>query len=159
MELKAPKPVAELVLPSATRDRTPPYEEWQTIGGDVAEGHFLTEDLAEARQRLYAAGHAAKVSLTHKGEPRKLTYTLPKGKMVIHKQHEDAPDIAAFMHHFSLPYHGSALPAAVGQVMELLLRPKREAFPPKCRHAQYQEQGGRCALCCLLYTSDAAAEG
>ena len=85
MDLKAPKPVAELVLPSATRDRTPPYEEWQSFSGGVAEGHFLTDDLAEVRQRLYAEGHAAKVSLSHKGEPRKLTYALPKGKMVIHK--------------------------------------------------------------------------
>ena len=41
------------------------------------------------------------------------------------QQHEDAPDITAFLRHFSLPYHGSALPAAVGQVMELLLKPKR----------------------------------
>ena len=77
------------------------------------------------------------MSLTHKGEPRKLTYALPKGEMVVHKQHDDAPDIAAFLRHFSLPYHGSALPAAVGQVMELLLKPKREAFSQKRRHAQY----------------------
>ena len=31
--------------------------------------------------------------------------------------------------------------------MELLLRPKREAFSQRRRHAQYQAQGGRCALC------------
>ena len=101
MDLKAPKPVAELVLPSATRDRTPPFEEWQSFSG-VAEGHFLADDLAEVRQRLYADGYTAKVSLTHKCEPRKLTYALPKGKMVIHKEHGDAPEIAAFLRHFSL---------------------------------------------------------
>ena len=146
MELKAPKPIAELVLASATRDSTPPYEEWQSFSGVVTEGHFFADDLAEVRQRLHKEVYTARVSLTHKCEARKLTYAPPKGKMVIHTEQNDAPEIAAFLRHFSLPYHGSALPAAVGQVMELLLNPKREAFLQRRRHVQYQEQGGRCAL-------------
>ena len=51
------------------------------------------------------------------------------------------------MHETVIPDDEGRLPAAVEQVMEVLLKPKREAFSQKRRHAQYQEQGGRCALC------------
>ena len=60
---------------------------------------------------------------------------------------DHAEDLEAFLQKFNLPYHGSGLPAAVGQVLELLLQPKREAFSEKKRLAQFNLQGGRCALC------------
>ena len=40
---------------------------------------------------------------------------------------EHAEEIAAFCAHFGLEYRGSTLCAAVGAVMEKLLRPKRAA--------------------------------
>ena len=109
--LCSPRPRATERRPGKSGSRSDSF-------GGVAVGHFLAEDLAEVRQRLHAEGHVVKVSLTHKCEPRKLTYAPPKWKMVIHKEHADSVDIAAFLRKFSLPYHGSALPAAVGQVME-----------------------------------------
>ena len=66
----------------------------------------------------------ARVSMTHKCEPRKLTCALPTGQMVLHKEPDEAAELSTFMQSFGLHYHGCALPAAVGQVMELLLRPK-----------------------------------
>ena len=105
-------------------------------------GYFTAPDLAAVRQSLFEQGLVAKVSVTHKCEPRKLSYSLPTGRLVITKENDYAYDIAAFLRHFQLPYHGSGLPAAVGQVMELLLRPKRTAFTQKKRLEQYHLQGG-----------------
>ena len=94
------------------------------------------------RQSLHDQGLVAKVSVTHKCELRKLTYALPEGRLVIMKDNEQGDHIAAFLHRFSLPYHGSGLPAAIGQVMEQLLKPKRKGFTLKNRQEQYHLQGG-----------------
>ena len=113
-----------------------------TIFGVVSLG------LAAARASLYKEeGLTARVSMTHKCEPRKLTYSLPEGQLVLHRDPEYAGELEEFLRKFGLPYYGCGLPQAVGQVMELLLRPKRAAFSQKKRLEQYNSQNGRCAIC------------
>ena len=65
--------------------------------------------------------------------------------MVICGESENAEAVAAFLWRFGLEYYGCGLPSAVGQAMELLLRPQRVAFSAKRRMAQYQAQGGGAA--------------
>ena len=52
-----------------------------------------------------------------------------------------------FTKHFGLEYRGATLCAAVGAVMEKLLRPKRAAFSDKQRDEVYEAQEHRCAIC------------
>ena len=94
------------------------WKDWMPFS-IVAPGHYYVEDLAETRKALYAQGYTARVSLTHKCEPRKLSYSLPKGQLVLHKEPEHTEELEEFLGKFDLPYHGCGLPAAVGQVMEL----------------------------------------
>ena len=72
----------------------------------------------------------------------------PHGEARDHER-QRAAHIAAFLHRFSLPYHGSGLPAAIGQVMEQLLKPKRKAFTLKNRQEQYHLQGGALRTLCF----------
>ena len=149
MRVSPPKTLAPLVLPSVKRDSSPPWEEWQHFPGTLEPGHFLAEDLAAVRQSLHDQRLVGKISVTHKCELRKLTYSLPTGRLVIMKDNEQGDHIAAFLHRFSLPYHGSGLPAAIGQVMEQLLKPKRKAFTLKNRQEQYHLQGGALRTLCF----------
>ena len=87
------------------------------------------------------------MAVTHKRELRKLVVQLGKERCVILKEPEHADALADFTKHFGLEYRGATLCAAVGAVMEKLLRPKRVAFSDRQRDEVYEAQGHRCAIC------------
>ena len=100
-----------------------------------------------ARERLHAQGHVPRVSVTHKRDLRKLVVQLSAGRLVIAREPAHAGEIAEFCAHFGLEYRGASLCAAVGSVMEKLLKPKRAAISEKLRDEVYEAQGHRCAIC------------
>ena len=77
----------------------------------------------------------------------KLVMQMGKERCVILKEPEHADALADFAKHFGLEYRGATLCAAVGAVMEKLLRPKRAAFSDRQRDEVYETQGHRCAIC------------
>ncbi len=63
---------------------------------------------------------------------RKLSATLPDGRLVAVQTPEALADCAALCAHFGEPYRMSGLPAAVGNIIQKALRPARQA----CSDAQ-----------------------
>ena len=72
---------------------------------------------------------------------------LTAGRLVIAREPAHAEAIAEFCAHFGLEYRGASLCAAVGSVMEKLLKPKRAAISEKLRDEMHEAQGHRCAIC------------
>ena len=85
--------------------------------------------------------------MTHKRELRKLVVQLSAGRLVIAREPAHAGEIAEFCAQFGLEYRGASLCAAMGSVLEKLLRPKRAAISEKLRDEVYEAQGHRCAIC------------
>ena len=56
-------------------------------------------------------------------------------------------EVGAFVAHSGIDYRGATLCAAVGAVLEKLLRPKRAAFSDRQCDEVYEAQGHRCAIC------------
>ena len=125
----------------------PPGGEGRPWGGELTPGWFYSDNLSAARAHLFAQGHVPRVAGTHKKELRKLVVQLGTERLTIAREPEHALEIAAFCTHFGLEYRGSTLCAAVGAVMEKLLRPKRAAFSDKQRDEVYEAQGHRGSIC------------
>ena len=102
-------------------------------------GFFHSDNLANTREYLHTRGHVPRVSVTHKRELRKLVVQLGTGRLVIAREPAHAEEIAEFCAHFGLEYRGASLCAAVGSVMEKLLKPKRAAISEKLRDEVYEE--------------------
>ena len=88
----------------------------------------------------------ARVAVTHRRELRKSVVQLGKERCVILKEPEHADALADFTKHFGLEYRGATLCAAVGAVVEKLLRPRRVPFLDRQRDEVYEAQGHRCAI-------------
>ena len=84
---------------------------------------------------------------THKAEIRKLSASLPEGRLVITQAHELWPEAAAIAAHFGETYYGAGLPAVVGQALESAIRMKREPCTDQQRLALWKAQDGKCKLC------------
>ena len=87
------------------------------------------------------------MSVTHERDLRKLVVQLSAGCLVIAREPAHAGELARFCAHFGLEYRGASLCAAVGSVMEKLLKPKRAAISEKLRDEVYEAQGHRCTIC------------
>ena len=88
-----------------------------------------------------------RVSVTHKRDLRKLVVQINSQRMVLAREPEHAEEIARFCAHFGLEYRGASVCAAVGSVLEKLLKPKRTALSEKLRGQVCEEQNHRCAIC------------
>ena len=88
-----------------------------------------------------------RVAVTHRRDLRKLVVQLSAGRLVIAREPAHTEEIAEFCAHVGLEYRGASLCAAVGSVLEKLLKPKRAAIPEKLRDEVYEAQGHRCAIC------------
>ena len=93
-------------------------------------GFFHSDNLATTREYLHTQGYVPRVSVTHKRELRKLVVQLGTGRLVIAREPAHAGEIAEFCAHFGLEYRGASLCAAVGSVLEQLLKP---SAPPSAR--------------------------
>merc|ERR1712185_54440 len=147
MAVKAVKAIPLQVLPTAKLDKSPPWIDWRPWEGEIEPGFFYSDDLAASREYLHAQGHVPRVSVTHKRDLRKLLVQLSAGRLVIAREPAHAGELAEFCAHFGLEYRGASLCAAVGSVMEKLLKPKRAAISEKLRGEVYEAQGHRCAIC------------
>ena len=128
MPVKPVKAIPLQVLATSKLDKSPPWSEWRPWDGTVAPGYFHSDDLAGAREYLHTQGLIPKVAVTHKRELRKEVVELDRGRMVLAREPAHAYDVASFCAHFGLEYRGASLCAAVGSVMEKLLKPKRLAI-------------------------------
>ena len=63
------------------------------------------------------------MSVTHERDLRKLVVQLGTGRLVIAREPAHAGEIAEFCAHFGIEYRGASLCAAVGSVLEKLLKP------------------------------------
>ena len=126
-------------MPNTKLDKSPPWSDWREFAGKLEAGYFYANDLAATREYLYdKLCVIPKVAVTHKTELRKLSIVVGKERMVIQREPEHAEDIARFCEKFGLEYRGASLCSAVGNVMEKLLRPKRQAFSDARRDAVYE---------------------
>ena len=110
-------------------------------------GFFHSDNLATTREYLHTQGHVPRVSVTHKRELRKIVVQLSTGRLVIAREPAHAEAIAEFCAHFGLEYRGASLCAAVGSVLEKLLKTKRAAISEKQLDEVYEAQGHRCSIC------------
>ena len=90
MQVQAPKLLPNQVLPCSKRESSIPWVLWAPFGGVRRPGFLLTEDLASAREQIPLV---PKISMSHKCEPRQLTYFYPKGKLVIMKEADNSSEI------------------------------------------------------------------
>ena len=120
-------------MPTAKLDKSPAWGEWRQWRGEIEPGFFHSDDLALTRESLHAQGHIARVSVTHKRDLKKMVVQLSAGRMVILREPAHCEAIAEFCAHFGLEYRGASLCAAVGSVMEKLLKPKRAPISEKLR--------------------------
>ena len=109
-------------------------------------GWYHADDLEEARAWLFKKGCAVKVSLNHKAELRKLSATLPGGRLVVVQTPEALADCARLAAHFGETYRLSGLPATVGKIILRALRPKREACTDAQRMELWKTGWKMCAL-------------
>ena len=124
----------------------PDWSSWEEFK-DIKPGYFYHHDLEEVRANLFKRGIACKPSLTHKADIRKLTACLPNGRLIVTLSHELWPEAAAIAAHFGETYHGSGLPAVVGQALDNTIRMNREACSDQQRLDLWKAQDGKCKLC------------
>ena len=113
---------------------TPEFKDWREWEGEVASGHFYTEDLEQVRRELLAEGHCPKVVMRSMSEWRCLRLRVRGGEdCVISAFHEDLDVLQAWMGRLGLPYCGQRLAGAASEVFLHLLKARRD--PPGSRQA------------------------
>ncbi|CAE7368023.1 unnamed protein product, partial [Symbiodinium natans] len=95
---------------------TPEFKDWREWEGEVASGHFYTEDLEQVRRELLAEGHCPKVVMRSMSEWRCLRLRVLGGEdCVISAFHEDLDVLQAWMGRLGLPYCGQRLAGAASE--------------------------------------------
>ncbi|CAE7238133.1 unnamed protein product [Symbiodinium natans] len=131
---------------------TPEFKDWREWEGEVASGHFYTEDLEQVRRELLAEGHCPKVVMRSMSEWRCLRLRVRGGEdCVISAFHEDLDVLQAWMGRLGLPYCGQRLAGAASEVFLHLLKARRD--PPGSRQALLAEQDHQCKLCAAPITA------
>ena len=131
---------------------TPEFKDWREWEGEVASGHFYTEDLEQVRRELLAEGHCPKVVMRSLSEWRCLRLRVRGGEdCVISAFHADLDVLQAWMGRLGLPYCGQRLAGAASEVFLHLLKARRD--PPGSRQALLAEQDHQCKLCAAPITA------